>query len=77
MPYLVRWPGELLQAVRYQLITADTLATCAGLLNTKIPFQAGRDSFDLSSVMLGKEIENPEPKLFYRQTWNLAFRQGN
>ena len=80
MPYLVRWPGRIAAGSESdQLITlADTLATCAGLLNTKIPFQAGRDSFDLSPVMLGKEIEKSRAEVILQTNdGTLAFRQGS
>ena len=80
VPYIVRWPGRIAAGSESdQLITlADTLATCAGLLNTSIPFQAGRDSFDLSPVMLGKETEKPRAEVILQTNdGTLAFRQGS
>jgi arylsulfatase A-like enzyme len=80
VPFIVRWPGRVLGGTESdRVITlADMLATSAGLLGEEMPESAGGDSFDLSSVLLGKDVGDPEPRTAILQTGRglLAFRDG-
>ena len=55
MPFFARWPGKIKPAsTSTQLIChVDLLATCADLLGTKLPPNAGEDSVSLLPALLG------------------------
>ena len=55
VPFIVRWPGKVAAGSESDQVIchADLLATTAGLLNEKLPYAAGGDSFDMSPVLLG------------------------
>ncbi len=57
VPFLVRWPGKIKAAsVSAQLIChVDLLATCAELLGTALPPNAGEDSVSLLPALLGTD----------------------
>lgn len=81
VPFIVRWPSHIAAGTESdQLISlADVLATSAGLLETDLPESAGVDSFDLSPVMLGKNVDQPIRTNVISQTGSgvLAFREGD
>jgi len=81
VPFIVRWPGEVAAGAKSdQVISlADMLATTAGFLYKDLPESAGGDSFDLSSVILGKNVEGPVRTTTILQTGKglLAFREGD
>ncbi|NOR15817.1 MAG: sulfatase-like hydrolase/transferase [Candidatus Aminicenantes bacterium] len=56
IPFIVRWPGKVEEGTRsvFPISLNDMLATFAGFSNTELPDDAGEDSFDISSVILGK-----------------------
>jgi arylsulfatase A-like enzyme len=58
MPFVVRWPRGVKPAtVSDQLIcTTDLLATCAELLEVKLPDNAGEDSVSFLPALRGREI---------------------
>jgi arylsulfatase A len=57
VPFVVRWPGEVQAGtVCGQLVhQADLLATVAEILSTKVPEDAGEDSFSLLPLLQGKD----------------------
>lgn len=57
MPFIARWPAAVKPGtVSNQMICfTDLLATFAGLTHTKLPADAGPDSVDFSSVLLGTQ----------------------
>ena len=59
MPFLVRWPGKVKAAsVTDQTICfTDLLATFASIVDAELSAEAGPDSFDFSSVLLGTQPE--------------------
>ncbi|MDB4357690.1 sulfatase-like hydrolase/transferase, partial [Mariniblastus sp.] len=80
VPYIVRWPNKIAAGSESdQIITlADTLATTAGFLEMKLPNSAGLDSFDMSPVMLGRELDTPRNSAILQTSKGaLAFRRGN
>lgn len=81
VPFIVRWPGKVPagRATDEMISLADILATTAGLLGEALPDSAGPDSFDLSPVMLGKEVKNPIRATVISQTGKglLAYRSGD
>ena len=57
VPFFVRWPGKVKPGSQSsQLISlADFMATCAGLLDAKLPAYAGEDSVNLLPALLGTD----------------------
>lgn len=60
MPFIVRWPGNVKpQSVSNQMICfTDLLATFATISGAKLTEDAGPDSFDFASVLLGTRPED-------------------
>lgn len=81
VPFIIRWPGKVPKgAVSDQVISlVDMLATSAGLLGEELPESAGRDSYDHSPVILGKDVAEPIRTETILQTGNnrLAFRKND
>jgi len=61
VPFIVRWPGKVKAGARSDLPISlnDMPATFAGLLKFDLPDDAAEDSFDISSVILGKSHSGP------------------
>ena len=57
VPFLARWPGRIQPgSTSHQLIChTDLLATCAELLGTTLPPQAGEDSVSILPALLGTD----------------------
>ena len=57
IPFLVRWPGHIRPGATTDQTTCltDLLATCAQILDVKLPDEAGEDSVSMLSAMLGSE----------------------
>lgn len=81
VPYIVRWPKHVVAGAESdQLISlVDVLATTAGLLEKNLPESAGVDSFDLSPVLLGENLDKPIRTNIISQNGRgvLAFRDGD
>ena len=82
MPFLARWPGHIpAGALSAQLLAhVDTLATFAALTGQKLPNEAGPDSFNVLSVLLGEKPPEPPRDHLVLQNNNqapLALRQGD
>jgi arylsulfatase A-like enzyme len=61
MPFVVRWPGKVAPGtVSEQTIChTDLLATCADVIGTDLPHDAGEDSFSMLPTLLGKQGDRP------------------
>ncbi len=80
IPLLVRWPGRVKAgSTSSQLVSlADFMATCAGILDIKIPAGAGEDSVSLLPVLLGTaDVPVHEALVFHSIEGRFAIRQGN
>lgn len=81
VPLIVRWPSKVKAGTtsEHVITLADTLATTAGLLGQKLPEEAGGDSFDLSSILLGEKVEQPLRRTAILQTGKglLSFRNDD
>jgi arylsulfatase A-like enzyme len=57
VPFIVRWPGTVKPgSVSNQLVhQADFIRTCAEILGTKLPDNAGEDSFSLLPLLRGED----------------------
>ena len=59
MPFIVRWPGKVKPGTssRQPVCFTDLMATFADVTGTKLPPDAGPDSFSFLPVLLGKQPE--------------------
>jgi arylsulfatase A len=56
IPFIVRWPGHVTPGTRCDqtICLCDFMATCAEIINFKLPDNAAEDSFSLLPLILGK-----------------------
>ncbi|MDC0283469.1 arylsulfatase [Akkermansiaceae bacterium] len=62
VPFIARWPGRIPkgQVSKQMTSTTDIMATIASLVGYELPDDAATDSFDMLSVMIGRQGEkNP------------------
>ena len=81
VPFIARWPGKVKAgAVSDEPIChTNLLATCAAILDKKLPDDAGEDSFSILPLLLGTKLEQPtHPAIVHQSAGGiLAIRQGN
>ena len=79
-PFIVKWPDKVKAgAVSNQLFSyTDIMATCAEIVNTKLPVNAAEDSYSFLSVFLGSQKDKPVRKYVLQQTnrLELSIRDG-
>ncbi len=79
VPFIVRWPDRVKAGSRSDqtICHTDLMATCAGILNTKLPDTAGEDSFSILPALLGTD-KAPLREAIVHHTINgsFAIRQG-
>ncbi len=73
VPMIVRWPGKVKAGSVTDQMTSltDVMATCAAIVNTKLPPDAGEDSYNMLPVLLGK-TDKPVRRYLLTQTISLA-----
>jgi arylsulfatase A-like enzyme len=80
VPFIVRWPGKVKPRTTSNevICLTDLLATFAALVGSKLPTDAGEDSFNLLPVFLGQKLERPvrEATIHQANDGTLAIRQG-
>ena len=80
VPFVVRWPGKVRPGtVSAEVIClTDLLATFAAIVGSKLPADAGEDSFNLLPVFLDQKLEHPlrEATVLQSNDGTLAIRQG-
>jgi len=61
VPFIVRWPGHIKPGTRSHetIVLTDIMATCAGILGTKLPLNAAEDSINLLPVLRGAKLKKP------------------
>jgi len=81
VPFLARWPGKIpAGSVSDETIChVDFMATIAALLDTKLPPNAGEDSFNLLPVLRGEKPARParEATVHHGASGRLAIRRGD
>jgi arylsulfatase A len=79
VPFLIRWPGKVKTGSQStQLIChTDFIATCAAVLNVKLPDNAGEDSVSILPALLGTD-QSPlrEAVVLHSINGSFAIRQG-
>lgn len=80
-PFIVRWPGKIKPGTASDQITSltDVFATCAAIVDAKLPNDAAEDSYDMLPVLLGKQGDKPVRPYMLQQTISLemSIRRGN
>lgn len=80
VPYVVRWPKRIKAGqVSDELICHNNLfATCAEIIDAKIPSEAAPDSFSILPVLEGKSLDKPTHPLVIHHSYSglFAIRQG-
>lgn len=80
VPFIVSWPGKIKENIisKTPICSVDFMATCASLVNTKLPDNAGEDSYSLTPLLFG------HPKKYLRKSivhnsiqGYFAIRQGD
>jgi len=61
VPFIVRWPGQVKPNTRSNetIVLTDIMATCASILDTPLPANAGEDSVNLMPVLRGAKLKKP------------------
>lgn len=81
VPFLARWPGRIKAGTvsGETICHADFITTVAALLGTKLPPNAGEDSFNLLPVLLGEKLDRParEATVHHAGSGKFAIRKGD
>lgn len=80
VPFFVRWPGKIAAGSKsaQTICHTDFLATCAAILDTKLPENAAEDSVSLLPALLGKDnAPLHEHVVHHSISGRFAIRQGN
>jgi arylsulfatase A len=81
VPFLARWPGRI-PAGRTSgetICHVDLMATCAAIVGTPIPRDAGEDSYNLLPALVGEKLDHPirEATVLHGGDGKFAIRQGD
>jgi arylsulfatase A-like enzyme len=79
VPFVVRWPGQVQAgSTSDQLVSlVDLMATCADVVGTKLPDNAGEDSVSILPVLLGKADKPVREALVHHSIGGqFSIRQG-
>lgn len=81
VPFLARWPGKIQPGSesREIICEVDFMATVAAILATKLPENAGEDSYSLLPVLLGQKMDRPvrEATIHHSANGHFAIRKGD
>ncbi len=81
VPFLVRWPRHVAAGSRSAepIYQGDLLATCAALVDAKLPDNAGEDSVSILSVLEGEKRRGPLHDALVHHSINgsFAIREGD
>ena len=77
-PFVARWPGQIKPGtVNHQTICLnDLFATCADILEAKLPANAAEDSVSILPCLLGKATGPVREATIHQAPGGLAIRQG-
>jgi len=81
IPFIARWPGEIKPNTNCdQLICLiDMMATCAAIVGTTLPDNAGQDSYNILPALLGEKRDRPVRDAIVNHSSKgvFAIRQGH
>jgi arylsulfatase A-like enzyme len=74
VPMIVRWPGKVKPGSTSdeQVSLTDVMATCAAVVDAKLPSKAAEDSYNFLPVLLGTQGDKPVREYLLQQTISLA-----
>jgi arylsulfatase A-like enzyme len=79
VPFIARWPGHAKSGTKCDqtICHVDLLATCAELVGTKLPGDAGEDSFSILPALAG-QVDQPlrDATVHHSVNGTFAIRQG-
>ena len=79
-PFIIKWPGKVKAgSICNQLFSqVDIMATCAEIVNAKLPGGTAEDSYNFLPVFLGEQGDKPVRKYMVQQTnrLELSIRDG-
>jgi arylsulfatase A len=80
VPFIVRWPGRVKPGTRSHetIVLTDIMATCGGVIGTKLPDNAAEDSVNLLPVLRGEDVEKPlhDVVIHHSVSGHFAIRKG-
>ena len=80
-PLIARWPGVIAPNTETDTLTCltDVMATCAAIVGTEVPDDAGQDSCNILPALLGEAIESPlrEAIVHHSSTGVFSIRHGD
>lgn len=81
VPFIVSWPGHIAEGSKTGEIicTTDFMATAAEVSGSRLPDDAGEDSYSLLPVLLGRSYHAPlrEATVHHSINGNFAIRKGS
>ena len=78
IPFIVKWPGKVKAGTvnNETICLTDFMATCASLVNQKLPDNAGEDSYDLMPLLTGNGKYLRTRTIHHSIDGNFSIRQG-
>ena len=80
VPFIARWPGKIKPGTTSDEVTTltDLMATCAAVVGTRLPNDAGEDSYNMLPALLGDEFDAPirEATVHHSGAGVFAIRRG-
>lgn len=78
IPFVARWPGKIKEGTScgQTICLTDLLATCAAIVGTDLPDDAGEDSADTLPLLLGGDGPVREATVHHSIAGDFAIRQG-
>lgn len=80
VPFVARWPGTIKAGSRSDetICLTDLLATCASMLGSTLPSDAGEDSYDILPALRGEASPRPirEATVHHAGDGSFSIRQG-
>ncbi len=80
IPFIARWPGKIRAGSTCDetICLTDLLATCAAVVGTDLPADAGEDSYNILPALLGARRERPirEATVHHSSRGEFAIREG-
>lgn len=80
IPFLARWPARIKPGTRTDelICLTDLMATCAGIVGAKLPYNAGEDSYNILPALIGEKRNKPiREAVIHHSSWgSFGVRQG-
>ena len=81
VPFIARWPGSITAGTTSDetICHTDFLATCAAVVGSRLPDDAGEDSYNILPALLGRTLHQPirEATVHHSVSGVFAIRKGD